>query len=200
MGSNTTNTQITVGFWFGKEKPIKAEDKFYTYTLYENTLVEQYESFKLGCEEFKIKNPSPLVPYKDCLENEECFLIYENGEVEETTFLSLSLKIQLIKNIDEEIIELEEEISNLEDNLINTFEESLKGVECKKYSLEEFFSESELKIIHTIIHKSSGFRDLQKRLLKYFRRIKSSLRKRGIEYKYLSYSVAYSVHKNTSHS
>ncbi|AXH13742.1 hypothetical protein CP985_04130 [Malaciobacter mytili LMG 24559] len=200
MNTNTINTQLTIGFWFGKEKPIKEEDNFYAYTLYSNTLVEQFERFKHTYEEFKIKNPSPLVPYKDCLENEECFLIYENGEVEETTFLDLSLKIQLLKNIEGNEKRLEEEISNLEDNLINTFEETLKNVECKEYSLSEFFNKSELKIIHTIIDKSSGFVDLQSRLLKYFRRIKSSLRKRGVEYKYLSYAVAYSVHKSTFNS
>ncbi|WP_321469288.1 hypothetical protein [Halarcobacter sp.] len=200
MNTNTTNTQLTVGFWFGQEKPVKEEDNFYAYTLYANTLVEQFEKFKHTYEEFKIKNPSPLVPYKDSLENEECFLIYENGEVEESTFLDLSLKIQLLKNIEDNKKRLEKEISNLEDDLINTFEESLKGVECKKYSLEEFFSESELKIIHSITTKSSGFRDLQGRLLKYFKRIKTSLRKRGVEYKYLSYAVAYSVHKNTFNS
>lgn len=190
------NTKLTVAFWFGNQKPINEKDKTFTYTFYPNTLVEQFESFKISYEEYKRRNPSPLIPYKNCLENEECILIYEDGEIEEATFLNLSLKIQLLKNIEEKEKELEEEIQSLEDNLINTFEKSLTDVEYKEFSIEEFFNESEQKIIHIIISKSYGFTDLQKRLLKYFKSIKTSLRKKGVEYKYLSYAVAYAVHKH----
>lgn len=192
--NNTTNRKFHAGFWFGKQKPINREDKIFAHTFYEDTLVKQFEIFRHNYEEFKIKNPSPLVPYKDCLENEGCYLLYETGEVEETTFLNLSLKIQLLKNLEEVEIKLQEEISNLEQKKINFIAETLNSIEGQNVSITDIFNENEIKTIEIIISKSKNYTDLQNKLLSYFKTIRNSLAKRGYHDKYLAYALTNSIY------
>jgi hypothetical protein len=188
------NKSLTVGFWFGSNKPTEKDNDILTYTLYENTLAEQFEKFKLDYEEYKKRNPLPIIPYKNCLENEECYLIYESGNVIETTFLELSLLIKELKNCEEQIKKLDKDISNLEQEKINFIAETLNSFERQNVSITDIFNQNEIKTIEIIISKSKNYTDLQNKLLYYFKTIKNSLDKRGYHYKYLAYALTHSIY------
>lgn len=112
-------TTLTVGFWFGFNLPVEDNDSFFTIVLDGNNLLSDYAKLKRQYEEFKEKNSNNPVPYKDCLEDEECFIFFpEPVGTKLTTFLevynmSLFLYTQQI-NINNKIKELEDEIENLE--------------------------------------------------------------------------------------
>lgn len=189
-------TTLKVSFWFGQERPSNNEDMVFSYEFNVDTIVEQWDNFKLTHEEFKVRNTNPVVPYKNCLANEECIIHFEVGD-ELTTFQELSLMVQYINNtnkffekrrtkIDEEIEQLENERYSVVDNTLNKYA-------SQSISLGEVFTQEQINVIEKIYQKNLSYSKLQKELNKYFKKIKTPLNNKGYDYNYLSYAISHSL-------
>lgn len=190
-----TNTKLKVGFWFGLNKPKMCGDNYFSYEFNENNLIEQYKNFELSYEKFKIRNTNPIVPYKNTLQEEECIFIYENEKIVETNFIELFLIVEELKKIEMRINDLNKSIEKDIYNL-NTFMENISENNMNTVSINQIFSQDEIKIIESLYKKSSNERDLRDKLKTYFKTIRHSLNKRGFDYNYLSLVLSYSIMKN----
>lgn len=147
-----TNTKLKVGFWFGLNKPKMCGDNYFSYEFNENNLIEQYKNFELSYEKFKIRNTNPIVPYKNTLQEEECIFIYENEKNVETNFMELFLIVEELKKIEMRINDLNKSIEKDIYNL-NTFMENISENNMNTVSINQIFSQDEIKIIESLYKK-----------------------------------------------
>jgi hypothetical protein len=173
------NNFLTIGFWFGKEKPKNGDDTITTAKLDVQNLATSYDRFEIKYEEFKRKNTNNTVPYKNSLEEEECLICFPEpiGTVH-TTFWTLKDMGEFFNYIE------------------NQHEETPAPEGWKSASLGDIFTQEELNKICEIYSKCSSQKlSLQAELKKYFLTFKNELSSRGHDAIFLSYAVSFALEK-----
>jgi hypothetical protein len=113
------HTTLTVGFWFGDEMP-SYDSEIFTKTFDGENLLTEYLTFKSEYEAFKRINKNNPLPYKEVLENEQCYIFFpEPVGPQLSTFLEVRLMAEHLykvsASVNQEIEELNAEIEALEE-------------------------------------------------------------------------------------
>lgn len=194
---NVNNDILKVGFWFGKNKPENKEDSVYSAELdfSGNDKGYTFSKFEKDYELFKIKNVNPDIPYKNCIDNEECIIFFpEPVGPQLTTFNELRLIDNYIKALDRKIYESEKQKKS-----VNELVNNENYGEIKVISIDEIFNSSQIEMIEYLYNLSiKNNSSYQKLLEEYFETFKEELELKGIHYKYVSYAISYSIKQEMS--
>lgn len=194
-----TNNKLTVGFWFGDNKPTDLDGKYFTYTFDGDNLMSDYKRFETIYEEFKERNKNPKVSYKNTLIEEECIIFFQEVEPQFTNFEELYLMSEYLEKVHNECEikqqKLQEEINSLKQSKYDFLENHFTQNETNNISISDIFSQKEINKITSILKVSNDYDSFEKSLKQYLQSFKKSLQKRGYDYKYLSYVIPYCIFK-----
>lgn len=188
---------LTVGFWFGQNRPQNDNDEFFTYDFDFDNIVEDYKKFESQYIEFKKRNLNPAVQYQDLLINEECLIFFHDIEPQYSTFQEIYLMMKQFEEVENKQNDLENEINSLYSERFDVFEQSLNQMDCnfKQISLDKVLTPTQIDTVTSIYNKNNNPTKFEKNLRKYLKTIKGDLNKKGIDYRYLTYALSHSIQK-----
>ncbi|MEA3354826.1 MAG: hypothetical protein U9Q33_13520 [Campylobacterota bacterium] len=194
------NSILTVGFWFGQNRPVNGNESVFTYDFDFNNIVEDYKKFEVQYAEFKKRNPNPSVPYEDLLINEECLIFFHDIEPQYSTFQEIYLMMKQLEPVQIKQDKLNAEINSLENKKFELYEEVFNNMECdtQTISLDKILTPVQIDTITSIYNKNSNQTKFEKSLRRYLKSIKGDLNKKGIDYRYLTYSLSHSILKQVA--
>lgn len=201
MKANNKNV-LNIGFWFGMNFPSDVEGSILTAEINFDCKGYSFSDFERDYKLFKQKNSNPEVPYKDCIDNEECYIFFpEPVGTQLTTINEVRLIALSLESVDSKISELDKEIEALEKEqkefIDNVFNNPDYG-DMHQVSLVEIFNSLQIEMIDYLYKISIRDNCSYQNLLKgFFETFKEDLHDKGFDYTYLSYAVSHSIEQET---
>lgn len=195
----TIESVLKFGFWFGRNIPSDNEEMC---TNEIGVKGYSFNDFEKNYELFKQNNPNPEVSYKDCIDNEECFIFFPEPIGKHlTTIKEIRLLSSIYESFHSEIADIDKEIEALEkeqkESIDNVFNNPDYG-DMHQVSLVEIFNSLQIEMIEYLYKISIRDNCSYQNLLKgFFETFKEDLNEKGFDYTYLSYAVSHSIEPET---
>jgi hypothetical protein len=192
---------LEIGFWFGMNISSENEQILTSQINFDGNGYF-FSDFERDYEFFKQMNPNPEVPYKDCIDNEECFIFFpEPVGTQLTTINEVRLIALSLESVNSEISELDKKIEALEKEqkeFINNVFNNPDYSDMEQVSIREIFNPLQIEMIEYLYNLSIKDKCSYQKLLKgFFETFKEDLNDKGFDYSYLSYIVSNSIEQES---